>query len=298
PGYNEVFSPYSSPNSNTWTTNPSNQNSGIFIWYYNYTGDSPPNLAYMKIYKAGSGGFSEDSILHLTPPSRPMNIVVDYYLETEDIMRPVITWNHNMEPDMLSDSLTKRYKIWRATASSMASVPVDYILLKTLDIDSGTAPVYIDTSIIALGSYFHGTGGQMQYPVRYTVQAIDKYQDSSVRSDFGSAIGLLYCGDACAFGEDNILQNEHSPKKYSLNQNYPNPFNPLTKIKYDLPNDNFVTIKIYDILGKELMNLVNEFKQAGSYSVTFDATNYPSGVYYYKITSDNFVQVRKMILIR
>ncbi|MBK6538186.1 MAG: hypothetical protein IPG09_10555 [Ignavibacteria bacterium] len=56
-----------------------------------------------------------------------MNIVVDYYLETEDIMRPVITWNHNMEPDMLSDSLTKDIKIWRATASSMASVPVDYI---------------------------------------------------------------------------------------------------------------------------------------------------------------------------
>ena len=72
----------------------------------------------------------------------------------------------------------------------------------------------------------------------------------------------------------------------------------MTKIQYDLPNDNFVTIKIYDILGKELLNLVNEFKQAGSYTVTFDATDYPSGVYYYKITSDNFVQVRKMILIR
>ncbi|MBK6538187.1 MAG: hypothetical protein IPG09_10560 [Ignavibacteria bacterium] len=96
-------------------------------------------------------------------------------------------------------------------------------MLKTLDIDSGTAPVYIDTSIIALGSAWPGMGEQMQYPVRYTVQAIDKYQDSSVRSDFGSAIGILYCGDACAYGEDNILQNEHSPKEYSLNQNYPNP---------------------------------------------------------------------------
>ncbi|MBK7446532.1 MAG: T9SS type A sorting domain-containing protein [Ignavibacteria bacterium] len=75
-------------------------------------------------------------------------------------------------------------------------------------------------------------------------------------------------------------------------------------IKYDLPNDNFVMIKIYDILGKELLNLVNEFKQAGSYTVTFDATNYPSGVYYYKIKTGShsgagsFVQVRKMILIK
>ncbi len=72
----------------------------------------------------------------------------------------------------------------------------------------------------------------------------------------------------------------------------------MTLIKYDLPNDNFVTIKIYDILGKELLSLVNEFKPAGSYSVTFDAAEYPSGVYYYKIKTGSFVQVRKMVLIR
>ncbi len=69
-------------------------------------------------------------------------------------------------------------------------------------------------------------------------------------------------------------------------------------IKYDISNDNFVTIKIYDILGKELLSLVNEFKQAGSYTDTFDATNYPSGVYYYKIKTGSFVQVRKMVLVR
>ena len=54
----------------------------------------------------------------------------------------------------------------------------------------------------------------------------------------------------------------------------------MTKIKYDIPNDNFVTIKIYDMLGRELMSLVNEFKPAGSYTVTFDATNYPKRVYF------------------
>ncbi len=72
----------------------------------------------------------------------------------------------------------------------------------------------------------------------------------------------------------------------------------MTMIKYDIQNDNFVTIKIYDILGKELLNLVNEFKQAGSYSVTFDAANYPSGVYHYKIRTGSFVQVRKMVLVK
>jgi len=95
----------------------------------------------------------------------------------------------------------------------------------------------------------------------------------------------------------NSTTNE-IPGNYFLSQNYPNPFNPLTQIKYDLPNYNFVTIKIYDVLGKELLSLVNEFKQAGSYSVTFDATNYTSGVYYYKIKTVSFVQVKKMVLIR
>ncbi len=79
------------------------------------------------------------------------------------------------------------------------------------------------------------------------------------------------------------LNSINIPQELTLYQNYPNPFNPVTNIKYDLPNDNFVTIKIYDLLGRELMSLVNEFKQAGSYTVTFDAANYPSGVYYYKI---------------
>ncbi len=95
----------------------------------------------------------------------------------------------------------------------------------------------------------------------------------------------------------NSTTNE-IPGNYFLSQNYPNPFNPLTQIKYDLPNYNFVTIKIYDVLGKELLSLVNEFKQAGSYSVTFDAANYTSGVYYYKIKTVSFVQVKKMVLIR
>ena len=234
-----------------------------------------------------------------------MGIKVDYYPESENYMRPIITWNHNQEPDMLRTDSTKRYRIWRATQSSMAYVPTYYILLKTLDINAGTDPEFIDTSIVALGSAWPGMGEQMEYPVRYTVQAVDKYQDSSVRSDFASAIGLLNCGVLCAAGEDNVSHNNQQlPKEYSLNQNYPNPFNPMTMIKYDIPNDNFVTIKIYDILGKELLSLVNEFKQAGSYSVTFDAANYPSGVYYYKIKTGShsgagsFVQVRKMILIK
>ncbi|MBS1553195.1 MAG: T9SS type A sorting domain-containing protein [Bacteroidetes bacterium] len=291
-GYNEMFSPYSSPSTKSWN----NSETGIYVYLYENSSERS-NTVNFKIYKEGSG-FNRDSILHLTPPSRPMGIVVDYYIESENYTRPIITWNHNKEPDMLRTDLKKRYKIWRATQSTMAYVPTSYTLLKTLDIDSGTAPSYIDTSIIALGSGWAGMGEQIQYPVRYTVQAIDKYADSSVRSDFGSAIGLLNCGNACASTEDNILSNNQLPKEYSVNQNYPNPFNPSTNIQYEIPFDNFVSIKIYNLLGKEVMSLINDFKKAGSYNLSFDGSNLPSGVYYYKITAGNFEQVKKMILVK
>jgi photosystem II stability/assembly factor-like uncharacterized protein len=88
------------------------------------------------------------------------------------------------------------------------------------------------------------------------------------------------------------------PKEYSLSQNYPNPFNPSTVINYKLPISSKVIIKIYDALGKEVSTLVNEEKPAGSYSVSFEATELSSGFYFYKIIAGNFVSTKKMILIK
>ncbi len=88
------------------------------------------------------------------------------------------------------------------------------------------------------------------------------------------------------------------PKSYSLSQNYPNPFNPVTKINFAVPKKSFVTIKVYDMLGKETATLVNDTKDAGYYSVDFSGTNLSTGVYYYRIESEGFVDVKKMILIK
>jgi hypothetical protein len=88
------------------------------------------------------------------------------------------------------------------------------------------------------------------------------------------------------------------PKVYSLSQNYPNPFNPTTTIKYGIPQDGLVTIKIYDLLGRELIKLVNENLKAGYYSATFNGQNFASGIYFYRIQSNNFVQTKKMVLIK
>ncbi len=85
---------------------------------------------------------------------------------------------------------------------------------------------------------------------------------------------------------------------YELYQNYPNPFNPITTIRYALPQDGFVTLKIYDILGSEIATLVNEQKSAGKYEVNFNASSLSSGVYIYKIQSGSFTNSKKMLLLK
>jgi hypothetical protein len=87
-------------------------------------------------------------------------------------------------------------------------------------------------------------------------------------------------------------------KKIELSQNYPNPFNPSTKISYTLPNSEIVKIKVFDLLGEEIITLVNEEKEAGNYEITFNASSLPSGVYLYRLQFGSFVQTRKAILLK
>ena len=88
------------------------------------------------------------------------------------------------------------------------------------------------------------------------------------------------------------------PTEYVLYQNYPNPFNPSTTISYFISASSFVTLKLYDVLGNEIKNLVNEEKTAGNYELEFNAANLPSGIYFYRLQSANFVETKKMILLR
>jgi hypothetical protein len=83
-----------------------------------------------------------------------------------------------------------------------------------------------------------------------------------------------------------------------LYQNYPNPFNPETTIKYQIPTPGLVTLKVYDILGREVSTLVNENKIEGSYDFTFNATRFPSGVYIYQLRVNDYVSSKKMILLK
>jgi hypothetical protein len=88
------------------------------------------------------------------------------------------------------------------------------------------------------------------------------------------------------------------PAEYSLSQNYPNPFNPVTTIKYSIPNSGFVSLKVFDILGKEVITLVNGNAPAGNYSVEFHSGNLASGLYFYKFNSGNFSDTKKLVITK
>jgi hypothetical protein len=100
--------------------------------------------------------------------------------------------------------------------------------------------------------------------------------------------------------ENNPLGNitVGTPSKFELSQNYPNPFNPTTNIRFGLPVNSKVTIKIYDISGREIRTLLNETKAAGYYTVMFDASGISSGVYFYKIQADGFSEMKRMLLVK
>jgi hypothetical protein len=88
------------------------------------------------------------------------------------------------------------------------------------------------------------------------------------------------------------------PNSFNLYQNYPNPFNPSTLIRYQLPAGVFVTLKVFDVLGNEVETLVSEYQNAGNHSVKFNASNLPSGVYFYRLESGNYLNTKKLLLLK
>ncbi len=93
-------------------------------------------------------------------------------------------------------------------------------------------------------------------------------------------------------------ESNEMPEKFALSQNYPNPFNPNTSIHFDIPRNSFVRLVVYDAIGKQIETLVNEYKQEGSYLVDFNALGLPSGLYFYRIDTEGFTDVKRMILIK
>jgi uncharacterized delta-60 repeat protein len=139
-------------------------------------------------------------------------------------------------------------------------------------------------------------GGNSDEPRAIT---LDKNENVVVTGS-GSGTGLYYFVTVKYIQGPNAVEqtDETIPKDFALYQNYPNPFNPSTTIHFELPKETHVTLKVYNMLGQEMMTLVNENKDVGRYEVKFNASTLSSGVYYYRLVAGQFMETKKLILIR
>ena len=152
------------------------------------------------------------------------------------------------------------------------------------DFDNDGNVEYVFASIAGKIHYF-----DMQFPYNKNFEFWNSYKHDMQNS--GSILPIEIFTDVNE-------SNNAMPAEFELMQNYPNPFNPSTNIQYVISSRQFFILKVYDVLGNEVATLVNEIKPAGSYQVQWDSREYPSGVYFYTLSTGNFLSTKKMILLK
>jgi hypothetical protein len=179
------------------------------------------------------------------------------------------------------------------TIAGIHDIPGAKIDIYKADLNGGKPSAYQ-----WLGSTTVGGNSIFSYEITDpTVEAVSLIATTALGNSSGFAFLQLVT--------DVEKENDEIPDEFTLKQNYPNPFNPSTTISFSIPNEEFVTLKVFNSLGEEVAELVKENLPAGNYSVTFDAVshsgnvrNLTSGVYFYKINAGNFLQTRKMMLVK
>lgn len=280
-GYNQIYSPWSNP-----ALPVTNQNDSLLIEIVD--SGARPGEVVVNIYF--------NNLLD-APPSKPTGVRGEYHIDTTlpDVVYTAVSWVHNIEPDMLRAGDLKRYKVYRGISPNM-NEPTSYSCLTMVDIHKDSTPYYVDT-ILAAGSHVGGTPPPIHYLVGYKIMAVDNTDQESILSDRGKVTAVSpnscsLCGeqDNISTGKDNVI----------MAMNYPNPFNPSTMIKFNLPHDGFVSLKVYDMIGREVAVLVNEFRQRGTHEIIFDTHNYTlsSGVYFYTFKVNRQTKIERLVLLK
>ncbi len=161
------------------------------------------------------------------------------------------------------------------------------------DADNGTV-------VGEYGVIFRTTDGGVSWKQQIATENILRGV-SFTDADHGTAVGDHGTIIRTTNGGATFVKEERSneiPANYFLSNNYPNPFNPATKIKYAVPQASQVQIRVFDILGNEVETLINKEMPAGTYELTWNAVNLPSGVYFYQIKTGDFIQTKKMVLLK
>ncbi|MFH0734279.1 MAG: T9SS type A sorting domain-containing protein [bacterium] len=196
-------------------------------------------------------------------PSAPKNVAL-----TNSSGHPRIQWSKNIDADI------NNYRVYRKYGTSA------WAYLATT-----SSLYYVDASV------YINTGGLAGTDVYYKITAKDL---GTNESSYSSTVACNVNGQEIEKRGESVTVDE-----YNLLQNYPNPFNPSTTISYQLKGNSFVTLKVYDMLGKEVATLVNQYQTDGKYDVEFTATSQlASGMYIYKLTAGDFVSTKKLVLMK
>jgi hypothetical protein len=238
------------------------------------------------------------------PSVSPSGNITKFYVLTAKSFGPFTYSNVNLllgQATLTALPTSAFYTGTRDTVYNRATVSLSGTPLTWLEFTLDHPFVYDNTKSLIIQLEHRGASGSASYIHAHTLLTGKRRTYSNVSNPFGvqgQDAWALNCGvTLTATGVEPSL-NLQIPNEYSLEQNYPNPFNPVTKINFDLPKSGFVTLKVYDILGKEVATLLNDMKNAGSYNVDFDGASFSSGMYYYKLESNGFVSTKKMMLIK
>lgn len=228
---------------------------------HNFWGSLPSSEIYIDDYY-----LFENNCLFCYPPDAPSNLTAEVIFSSDTLVD--LNWQINFGVGMPYSC-----KVLRKNG-----LPNNSIHYEIIGITSGFDSTYIDTNVLMDSTY------------TYAVMAFNVFGNSDT-----SNTATVTIDPVTSISDINLILS------YLLIQNYPNPFNPGTMIRYEIPaqTDNMlVVLKIYDMLGKEIATLVNGEKPIGSYEIEFNATGLPSGVYFYRIQAGDFVETKKMVLMK
>ena len=257
--------------------------------------------------------------LTLYPPGSTNSEARDSYVQiltdaqfTSTVRRTVRWVADNQSQPVWRYFLTYTQSGILSSAGSYHGIELFYVFNNWENAPLGTGPLFtaqddsMQRNMLAYWVNFAATGnpnGQALVQWPQYVSSTDPYLEMNA-TPIGTQIGVRTV--KCDFWDQaegfvtGIENNNNStlPGNFILFQNYPNPFNPTTIIRFEIPRQSIVTIKLYDLLGREIKTLVNEVKTAGSYSYIFDGSKLSSGIYFYRITAGKFAQTKKMILMK
>lgn len=213
--------------------------------------------------------------------------VVNYY----GVPYPAELWTFsNTSPSSIPQTLTGYYKYVPSSNNTGLAVGIE-LYKNGSDIGAGADTLKPTSSYTQFSLPIYYVNSEIPDSIYIYIDLVD--------STISGATGSYANFDDLSFGKTTGINNKfNSPITFQLKQNYPNPFNPTTTIEYQIPKQSHVVLEIYNVLGDRVKTLVNKEESAGNYKINFNASNLPSGVYFYRIEAGNFNQSKKLILLK